>query len=139
MCVKARIEDARRGAPRHQATDGCNEGFLRDDAILVLTFITNDPPSPANDDAVGDPQVWYDAIVAAKQGNVDAVVVTGIMLWDDVSCHPFDIPTPPFIDFVDMWGDHGVKGSVCSDDFVSIFAEAVGVIDQTCDEFVPVD
>lgn len=117
----------------------CNEGFLRDDAILVLTFVTDDGPIPAEDDAnltVGDPQGWHDALVAAKGGYEDAIVVAGIMAWDNVSCIWPETESPNFVDFVDLFSN-GVKGSVCDNDFAATFSAAVSIIDQTCDEFVP--
>jgi hypothetical protein len=70
----------------------CNDGFLRDDAILVLTIITDeeDSPSdvgtnpvpdgscvPADNDANsnGDPAAWVETIVGLKQGDPAAMVV----------------------------------------------------------------
>ena len=39
--------------------------------------------------------------------------------------------------FTQSFGDHGVVGSVCVDDYNPFFAQAVGIIDTACDEFVP--
>src|SRR5262249_46851279 len=44
------------------AADGCNAGFLRDDAILVITVISDEDDVSSS----GTPQEWFDAIVAAK-------------------------------------------------------------------------
>jgi hypothetical protein len=126
---------------------GCNEGFLRDDAILVVTFISDDVLMPGIDDdasTVGSPQAWYDAIVSAKDGKADEVVVLGI-LWDgtsDASCVYPDadgevLPADRFVEFVDLFGDRGSIGDVCSDAYDPFFAQAVGLIDTACDEFVP--
>lgn len=74
----------------------CNEGFLRDDAILVVTIITDEedspldtsfnPPldgscEPADSDlnSVGDPASWHASLVAAKGGDEDAVVVLSLL------------------------------------------------------------
>ncbi|HET6584773.1 MAG TPA: hypothetical protein VFG69_15050, partial [Nannocystaceae bacterium] len=74
----------------------CNEGFLRDDAVLVLTLITDEEDSPgdnapnplpdgscvpADDDpnSNGDPQAWTDAVVAAKNGDPGAMVVLALI------------------------------------------------------------
>ena len=60
----------------------CDAGFLRDDAILVVTFISDDILMPGVDDdasTVGSPQQWYDAVVAAKNGRPDDVVMLGIV------------------------------------------------------------
>ena len=61
-------------APGINAAGGCNEGFLRDDALLVVTFISDDP----NYEDAGTPQSWYDAVVAAKKGDPKAIVMVGI-------------------------------------------------------------
>ncbi len=109
---------------------GCNAGFLRDDAILVVTFISDDP----NYEDADGPQEWYDAVVTAKGGNADAVVVLGL--------------TPNFegcnlgkgthwSEFVAMWGTHGLEASVCNLDYSPFFDQAVAIIDETCDGFIP--
>ena len=78
------------GTPASQ----CNVGFLRDDAILVITYLTDDWYD-INNAALGNtmpdaqkkgptyPQAWYDSIVEAKNGNIDAVVMIGLF-YDDV-------------------------------------------------------
>lgn len=113
---------------------GCNEGFLRDDAILVVTFISDDPHYV---DA-GTPQEWYDAVVAAKGGNPDAVVVLG--LTPNFSGCQDGKPQPKgshWSEFVSLWGDHGLEASVCNLDYAPFFAQAVAIIDDACDEFTP--
>ena len=49
----------------------CNEGFLRDDAILVVTFITDEEDTGS----LGTPDGWKNTLVAAKNGNEEAIVV----------------------------------------------------------------
>jgi hypothetical protein len=113
---------------------GCNDGFLRDDAILVITFISDDP----NYEDQGTPQEWYDAVVAAKNGNPDAVVVAGLIPLEEVGCAANgDIKGQHWKDFLTMWGERGIIGSVCEPDYAPFFAQAVGIIDETCDNFVP--
>ena len=113
---------------------GCNEGFLRDDAILVVTFISDDP----NYEDAGVPQDWYDAVVAAKGGNADAVVVLGLTPNFD-GCQ--DGKGPPkgqhWSDFIALWGAHGLEANVCETDYAPFFEQAIGIIDQTCDDFDP--
>lgn len=113
---------------------GCNEGFLRDDAILVITFITDDP----NYEDEGGPQDWYDAVVAAKNGDPASVVVLGMTpAWDD--CGPENKPDKGahWVEFLDMWGDNALHASVCDLDFAPFFDEAVSIIDTTCNDFEP--
>jgi hypothetical protein len=129
------MEEALRGA------GGCNDSFLRDDAILVVTFITDDP---CYEDS-GTPQAWYENVVAAKNGDADAVVVLGII--PSLDCHytPDSCETPAdaiggahWREFVGLWGDAGLVGDVCaSESYPTLFAAAVSVIATTCDAFEP--
>jgi len=129
-------------SPGLNAMDACNEGFLRDDAILVVTFITDEEDVMKSP---GDPQDWYDGLVANKNGNPDAVAVLGLFGDGDLpagECPPLqdDLgaePSPRLRAFVELFGDRGVAGSVCADDFIPFFLDAVDVVDFTCDEFRP--
>lgn len=130
----------------------CNAGFLRDNAVLVVVVITDeDDNGPHADDLEGDsmgsPQVWYDALVQAKNGNDNAVVAMALIGDGDTPtgiCEPLDPetylgaePAPRIREFVGLWGDHGIVGSVCSDTYVDFFQSAVETIGSACDEFVP--
>ena len=120
--------------PAQNAPGGCNDGFLRDDAILVITFISDDP----NFEDEGTPQEWYDAVVAAKGGNKDAVVVAGLIPQPDMGCAGGgNINGAHWKEFIALWGDHGIDGSVCEADYSPFFEKAVGVIADTCDNFMP--
>lgn len=132
-----------------QATAGeCNDGFLRDDAVLVVTVITDDyPVTGTNDDAstVGTIDAWYDALVTAKHGLQDNIVMLGIINLEGSTCvqdgsagGPAVHPTQKFVDFVAQFGERGIVGDICSEpDYSQFFAEAVAVIDTACDEFEP--
>jgi hypothetical protein len=121
--------------------NGCNGEFLRDDAILVVTFVTDDP---CYEDA-GSPQAWYQSVVAAKGGNAEAVVMLGII--PSLQCHynPDSCDSPGdavggahWLEFVQMWGDAGLTGDVCTPaGWLALFESAVAVIDATCDAFEP--
>jgi len=122
------------------ATPGaCNEGFLRDDAILVLIILTDDPPAGTLDDAnLGiDTSGWQDAIIAAKNDDPEALVVIGFVPWMDVGCVVFGIDSPNLIGFVESFGDQGVLNSICEPDFGPAFAETVSTIVTTCENFEP--
>jgi hypothetical protein len=114
-------------SPELNATDGCNAGFLRSDAVLVITFISDDL---AYEDT-GTPQSWYDAVVAAKGGNKDAVVVLGLTPYDGGTAGKH------WHDFIQLWGARGLEASVALPDYTPFFRDAVALIDDTCDEFVP--
>ncbi len=123
---------------------GCNEGFLRDDAVLVVTFISDEEDAG---DSPGDPASWHAELLARKGGNETAVVVLGLL--GDTSlpgavCPPDSVPganggeySPRLIEFVESWGSRGLWGSVCASDYGPFFEQAVALIDTACDEYVP--
>lgn len=74
----------------------CNEGFLRDDAVLVVTLITDEEDSPGDNppnllpdgscvpadgdpNSNGDPQAWKDAVITAKNDDQGAMVVLALI------------------------------------------------------------
>jgi hypothetical protein len=90
-------------SPANALPGACNEGFLRDDAILAVILVTDDPPFDADlDDAHPDtdPSPWAPAILEAKDGEDGAVVVLGFIPWDDVSCVPFGLESPNLIEWL---------------------------------------
>lgn len=122
-------------SPELNANGECNAGFLRDDALLVIAFISDDP----NYEDTGMPQEWYDAVVTAKLGDPSSTVVLGLTpAWD--GCGSGGPPKGAhWAEFVGLWGDHGVHGNVCgaAQDYVDFFQSAVSVIDQACDDYNP--
>ena len=136
------------GDPKN-APGGCNDGFLRDDAILVLTFITDEEDDwDGGDGSPGDPQAWYDAVVAAKNGDPKSVVVLGLLGDSNLPnglCKQGVDPdedengaedAPRLQQFTALF-PNGVTGSVCAPDYTPFFQQAVGVIDVVCDNFEP--
>jgi hypothetical protein len=130
---------------------GCNEGFLRDDAILVLTLITDEEDDMADPDAPGspgDPPDWVQAVIDAKYGNDKAVVALGLL--DDCEsadslCAPCGDPnsgeagaerSPRLHEFITSFPYH-VLGSICAPDYTQFFIDATSIIDLSCDEFFP--
>lgn len=129
---------------------GCDEGFLRSDALLVVVFASD--KDDANEDgktgSPGGPQEWYDALVAAKGGNADAVVVLGLVGDGNMNGGACDqdaeadkeglagSPAPRLQEFVGKF-THGAIGSVCADDYAPFFTSGIGLIDQACDAFAP--
>lgn len=113
----------------------CNEGFLRDDAILVVTVITDeeDTSSP------GEPPGWYANLVAAKKGDASGIVMLGLINDLDQQnpvCPPESQDAVRLRTFIDMF-ENGFRGSVCELDYGQFFEEAVSIIDTTCDDYIP--
>lgn len=117
----------------------CNAGFLREDAILVVTLITDED----DDRSSGDPADWQRQLLEVKGGNDSALVVLGLVGDNNVEGGLLDGPcrrtdadgAPRLQELVDGVG--GVLGSVCASDYTPFFRTAVGSIDSACEDFVP--
>jgi len=121
--------------PALNGPGGCNSGFLRDDAVLVITIITDE-----EDGSPGTPDGWYQNIVAQKAGDGSGVVMLGLINDTDAGnpiC-PVDSQDPAKIrQLIEMF-PNSIQGSVCALDYSPFFNDAVDLIDTTCDEYVPV-
>ena len=117
-------------SPALNGPGGCNLDFLRDDAILVLTFISDDP----NVEDQNSAQQAYDAIVAAKGGDADRIVVLGLIIGEDVGCPAANKPDAGkhWSEFISLFGERGVMGPICTQDYNQFFLDAVSIIDETC-------
>lgn len=104
-------------SPSLVGAGGCNEGFLRDDAVLVVTFITDDED---DDESSGSPSVWHDTLLALKSGNETSIVMLGLVGHTGLPgaiCPP--VPAgqtgdaeyaPRLIEYVESWGERGPVG-----------------------------
>ena len=121
------------------AASTCNAGFLRDDALLVVLFLT-DEDDAAGEDSAGTPAGWKANLVAAKGGNEDAIVALGLFGDNDqpdAICPPFEDqmgaePAPRLREFVNSFGDNGLAGSICASDYSIFLDQAAMVVDQAC-------
>ena len=79
--------------------------------ILVVVIVTDDPPYQGDvDDAhpSTDTSGWYDAVIAAKGGDVESIVMIGfIPTADNLSCT--FASSPNLIDFVGQFAPHLVN------------------------------
>lgn len=136
---------------------GCNDGFLRDDALLVVVLITdeeddheldgcNQEPQPGS---YGEPAGWYEHVVAAKAGvekNIVVLSLIGPVGPDPAVCPALDkcdggvigAEVATRIDQFTGMFTNGIIGRVCEPSYASFFQEAVAVIKTACDEFEPI-
>lgn len=124
--------------PEKAESGACNDNFLRDNSILVVVIITDDPPFDFDlDDAhpTTDTTMWYDLVLEAKNNDEKAIVVIGFVPWDNVACNG-GLESPNLIGFVESFGEQGVLASVCLPDYSPVFAETVETIAETCENFV---
>lgn len=109
----------------------CNEGFIREDALLVLVIITDE-----TDQSPGLPMDWYDQVVAAKAGIPENIVVLSLINVPGSPCNPFD-PATSIADFTTMFGVNGFMAEICLPDYGPVFQQAVDIIDVACDNYIP--
>ena len=140
-------------SPQMTGPGGCNDGFLRDDALLVVVFITDEEDDHENagcnflpnSGSEGDPADWYQALVAVKAGVESSIVVLSIVGPDQMPfCPPLDKCNlgstgseiaHRIIELTEMFS-YGYVGSVC-EPYGPQFQEAISIIDSACDDFEP--
>jgi hypothetical protein len=83
----------------HLEEGGCNEGFLRDDALLVI-FLVTDKSDTAS---AGNPMAWYEAVVEAKGGRAQDVMVISLFAGDLTQCDAGAQAPGRLADFVDLF------------------------------------
>ncbi len=114
---------------------GCNDGFLRDEALLAVIELTGsgDGGSP------GTPQSWYDALVAAKHGNEEAVVIlafSGDQDQPEPKCEGPYTGNYTQHKFADL-AAHGLWESICADSYIPALTKTAEMILEQCTVFVP--
>ncbi|MCA9707695.1 MAG: hypothetical protein KDK70_17730 [Myxococcales bacterium] len=132
----------------------CNEGFLRKDAILVVTIITDEEDSPYDqppggdydDNSPGDPVAWTAGLTATMYDDPEAVVLLALVGDSDLEdglCEPYVYPdgdgAEPALrirEFVESF-PYGSWASVCQTNYADFFIEAVADIDASCGGFQP--
>jgi hypothetical protein len=124
----------------------CNEGFLRDDALLIVTVITDEDDDWSEPDAPGmNAAVWFDGVVAAKAGietNVVFLLISGgAPKWP--GCAPLDLQnntgaddSPELSAWAQLFTNHEL-GDVCQAGYGDYLATALATIDTACDGFTP--
>jgi len=116
----------------------CNGGFLRDDALLVVTLIQDN----YDEDSLGTVEEWTAALRSAKNGDDDAfmvlVLTTDIDLGFNQLCFWNEYnPNPNRLRTLADGVEHGFVGSICMDGYGDWFKERVAYLVDLCDDFVP--
>ncbi|MEZ4448176.1 MAG: hypothetical protein R3B09_01770 [Nannocystaceae bacterium] len=125
-------------APEMNEPGGCNDGFLRDDALLVIVLITDldDLESPYN------PLPWAQMVQSAKGGRKDGVVFLGLLGDDELppsEQYCMINPNPQEARLVTWmkYFAHYKWASVCLPDYTGFFAEAAEYVLDSCAVYVP--
>ena len=118
----------------------CNDGFLRDDALLVLTIITDEEDDGGSR---GGPHDWYDAVVGAKGGEPSRVVALSLLGRPapngcDLDLEPETLPevAERIAKFTELF-DLGDVADICAADYAPFFAASVVGIAEACDVVIP--
>lgn len=127
----------------------CNEGFLRDDALLVVTVITDedDDEEEGKDDvgSWGEPSDWHAAVIEAKDGYPEHAVALGLIgMLRPNECPDEDIDpgegaqySPRLAEFFEHFGHRGFVGDVCMPNYEPFFKSVMASINQACIEVDP--
>jgi len=127
------LEAAIRGlGPILNAPGECNDGFLRKDALLVLVLITDEEEEGSN----GDPQSWYDSMVLIKGGVETNIVVLSLIGPENPKCAQAAEIGHRLVEFTEKF-TYGTIGQICSDSYNLFFTDAIAVISEACDNFMP--
>ncbi len=117
--------------------EACNQGFLRDEAKLLVAFVTDE--DDAVGDSAGDPAGWQQVLITAKGGDASSIVVLGIFGDNDDPngiCGGIDEEgaeaAPRLRQFVESFGEQGLVRSICELDYAPYFVDAVNAVAQTC-------
>jgi hypothetical protein len=118
----------------------CNGGFLRDDALLVVTLIQDN----YDEKSLGTVDEWIEALRAAKGYDDDAFMVLVLTTDVDVDFHQLCWPdlynqTKNRLRLLAEGVEHGFVGSICMDGegYSDWFKERVTHLVDLCDDFVP--
>ena len=111
---------------------GCNAGFLRDDALLVLTMIG--PEDNIGGGSQGKWQEWRQAVVDAKHGDLNAIVALGIINGPD--CVPQPDPDIRLCNLIPSF-PNSILEHLALEDYGTAFDKAALLALDACSVFVP--
>jgi hypothetical protein len=113
-------------SPELNMDGGCNAGFVRDDALLMITWVA----SHGDGFSEGTPKEWAEAVFAAKHGNKESVIMLGI------GGVPEDPPDVPLLSFLGRF-PLSVREYITAESYGPAFAKAVDLVDEACEGFTP--
>jgi len=124
-------------SPALNEPGGCNEGFLRKDALLVVALITD-----SQDSSYSWYNHQYDAIMAAK-GDESAVVMLAVVPNAPGEFEPAEKCDYEGGDSYGIFEDllsrfpYKVFGDTCTPSFAPFFDQAADMISEACGSYIP--
>jgi hypothetical protein len=128
MVIEALTTEAEVGQP--------NEGFLREDALLVIVLLTDeedDLEQVTQWGSSGDPAGWTDTVEDVKT-YLRNVVPLSIVPTGASSCSD-DMDAPRLVEFTDGF-PRGATHDVCDTEYGTFLMGQIGSLNQACDLFV---
>ncbi|MCY1008683.1 hypothetical protein OV079_24595 [Nannocystis pusilla] len=139
--------------PQNNAPGACNDGFIRDDALLVVVLITDEEDDHEvaacqqlpQSGSPGEPGNWYTGLVTAKGGVETNIVVLSLIGPVNPTCPALDKCnggitgaelSPRIVQFTEMF-TNGFIGQICAPSYKQFFSDAIGLIDEACENFMP--
>jgi hypothetical protein len=128
-------------SPAMNAPGACNEGFIRDDALLVVVIISDEndtevciPFFGCMGGSEGDPVDWFNKFKAYKNGIQENIVVLALVGDGDNDCGADNCSR---LIALTNWFFNGSVGDICAPSYETFFNDAIAVIDDACDNFTP--
>ncbi len=117
----------------------CNQGFLRDDALLVIVYYSY----VGHESVEGPPGLWAEKLYTLKGGDQDKLAVIGII--DDGSYDEEIAVCPPgdgfywetSAAFLHFYIKHKVEGSLCATDYAPYLDAGIELVADLCDAEIP--
>ena len=127
-----KVGDALAASLSHQLSGpgGCNDDFLRDDALLMVTLLGDHDLEDSPCCSTGTPDEWAKAVLDAKHGDSESIVMLSIgdpecPWWGDRLCK-----------LVDHFPYH-YTGEILDLSYAPAFDKATDLVEEACAGFVP--
>jgi hypothetical protein len=125
------------------APGACNDGFIRDDALLVVVIITDEEDTPdcvpffgcLGGGSEGNPPDWFQKYSDAKGGIQENIVMLALVGQSDQNTCSADFGVRLIA--LTNWFFNGSVGDICAPDYSPFFNSAISVIEDACDNFTP--
>lgn len=109
---------------------GCNEGFLREDAHLVVTAIS----FAGSFDGGYNPKVWADAVLDAKGGEQDAVSLIALLNDTRLPGNPcYETTSKHQLFAYSEYFEHRLVSNLCDEAFEQDFDAGLEMVAGQCD------
>jgi hypothetical protein len=130
-------------SPAMNAPGACNDGFIRDDALLVVVIITDEEDTPdcvpffgcLGGGSEGNPPDWFQKFSDAKGGIQENIVMLALVGQSAQNVCSADHGVRLIA--LTNWFFNGSVGDICAPDYSPFFTQAISVIEDACDNFTP--